>query len=428
MRVPALPARWIGPTQDAALRAAAVAAAGTPAVMTLTRESPPAILGLVLAFLLVAVVADGGGERLIARIRAAVGSMPMRVLGVALLWLVASIAWTPEPARGALHAAHMVGGAAALTVLLCAAREAAGGRGPGAPALARPVALWLVLPAALALASVLVVVGVGPRGALEGVSGLAAEGYRLNRAAVAVALLLPLALALLWRRGRRLAAGALLVLAAAAILTSLSSSAKLALLVAALAAPLALARPLAAHRAFAAAAIAAILLAPFVGPYVNDLLPRRIHEIGGYGSLTLRAEIWREYSLLLWERPWFGFGVEAGYGISRTPVAAGLGEWSRNLLNWGHPHNAALQIWFELGAVGAALAAVLVGLLFRALERLPASVLPVASVTTLAACAVAFVSHGAWQAWWYCLLGLIAVAFVLALREEAPAVEEPPAA
>ncbi|HVL72554.1 MAG TPA: O-antigen ligase family protein [Beijerinckiaceae bacterium] len=405
------------------MRAAAVAVAATPAVMTLTRESPPAILAVVLAFLLAAVFAGGAGERFVGRLRATAASGPILVLGVALLWLVASIAWTPVPGRGATHALHMVGGAVAVTVLFAAARESAG---HGRTAPGRPVPFGMLLAGGIAVASVLVLVGVGPRGAIDGVSGLAAEGYRLNRAAVAIALLLPLALTLLWRGGRKPLAAALLPLAGAAILVSLSSSAKLALLIAALATPLALARPLAAHRAFAVAAIGAVLVAPFVGPYVNDLLPRRIHEIGGYGSMTLRAEIWREYSLLLWERPWFGFGVEAGYAVAGTPVAASLGEWNRSLLNWGHPHNAALQIWFELGAVGAALAAILLGLLFRALERLPPSILPAASVTALAACAVAFVSHGAWQAWWYCLLGLIAVAFVFGHREDPAAADRAP--
>lgn len=56
--------------------------------------------------------------------------------------------------------------------------------------------------------------------------------------------------------------------------------------------------------------------------------------------------------------------------------------------------------------------AALLAALFRALERHAGPLLPAATATAAGAYAVAFVSQGAWQAWWWCLLGLITVLFV----------------
>ena len=85
------------------------------------------------------------------------------------------------------------------------------------------------------------------------------------------------------------------------------------------------------------------------------------------------------------------------------------------MLAIGHPHNAPLQIWVELGAVGAALALAVLLLLLREVARQP---LPAASASLSligGVAAVALVGHGAWQGWWAAAIGG-AILWMLASR------------
>jgi O-antigen ligase len=234
---------------------------------------------------------------------------------------------------------------------------------------------------------------------------------------VAIVLFLPLVVPPLWWRGSRAAAILVALLAFAAIWTSISWSAKLASLAILLAWPLSRLAPRLIHVGAGAGMLGAFILAPLYVGQINALLPASIHDAVGYGSLTIRGEIWGEYAALVPERPILGFGLEAGNIIPATPYVAHLTEAQIHLLNFGHPHNAAVQIWFELGLVGVVLGALLLFVLFRAMARLDDRQLSMASVTSLAVFTVAFVSHGAWQAWWLTLVALVAGLFLLQRRE-----------
>ncbi|MBX9701023.1 MAG: polymerase, partial [Acetobacteraceae bacterium] len=63
-----------------------------------------------------------------------------------------------------------------------------------------------------------------------------------------------------------------------------------------------------------------------------------------------------------------------------------------------HPHNGALQLWLELGVVGAGLGALLALLLAWRAGRLAR---PEVATAMLASAAVTFLlSFGTWQEWW----------------------------
>ncbi len=375
-----------------------------PAIIVMSREAVPVVTALAaIAF------AFGAGSRsapqmiasaIIAFLRSPTGLL---VAG-ALMLLVASVTWTPATARGALHAAHMVGSALLIMALLIAVGHAD---------RTRPLPLgWIA--AGYALAALLLIANVATNGLIRASAGLAAESFRFNRGAVTLALLMPLVCGhLLWRRSRPAALITALT-AAIAVAVSASTSAQLALVIALITWAIARSAPVLAHRAIVLAMVAMIAATPFAIGHVNDAVPAFLHQSVGYYSLTIRGEIWREFAALYWLKPWLGFGIEASYVIVQTPVAAGLSEKQLYLLNFGHPHNNVLQVFFELGALGAALAAGLVMVAARAVERLPESLLPLATATMAATFAVAYVSHGAWQAWWPCLVALVAAGFRLA--------------
>lgn len=111
------------------------------------------------------------------------------------------------------------------------------------------------------------------------------------------------------------------------------------------------------------------------------------------------------------ERPWTGWGVDA----SRT--------FSPHIQL--HPHNGPLQLWLELGVVGAALAALILALIFRRTSPGTRSLLACGCAAS-AAVYVLFgsVSFGVWQEWWLALGALTASFAALA----AGAVESRPGA
>ncbi len=112
--------------------------------------------------------------------------------------------------------------------------------------------------------------------------------------------------------------------------------------------------------------------------------------------------------------------MEAG-STTATITADWVGVRDRELLDYGHPHNFAIQVWFELGLVGVLLTAALIALAFRAIARIPEPIRAAALATAVAIWTVAFVSHGAWQAWWWCLVGLVALTITwAAMARRAP--------
>ena len=385
------------------LRAAALIIMITPLLMIAAREIPATLLIIVTLVLGAAGWRTGHfcavGQDLIKTL-----THPAGWAFIALVVLMlASLAWSPALARGAEHVLHFAG-----AILLA---------GISIAMTMRLRAHFNSSIAALALFSAagLLATDLWLFSSLREALFLSTEVHRLNRAAVAITLYLPLATALLVAERRTALLGVLWVSGIAAVVLSTSNSAKLALIMTVLVLPITVALPRIMNRLTMFALPLTVLTMPWIASVANSLAPARVHESVGYGSLTIRGEIWQETIPFIWQKPFFGWGIEASHVLPHLPEAAHLTRVQRDLLNWGHTHNAPLQIWLELGAVGAALAAAALYFGIRALRVLPPSLLPYATITILAAFAVACVSPGAWQAWWWALLGLIAVAYAMAI-------------
>ena len=106
------------------------------------------------------------------------------------------------------------------------------------------------------------------------------------------------------------------------------------------------------------------------------------------------------------DHPWRGWGLDASRAFSPEIQL--------------HPHNGALQIWLELGAAGAVLAALTWAFVFRRLARDERSALTAATAGSAAVYLFfGLVSFGVWQEWWLALAALVAV--IAALGETQPA-------
>jgi O-antigen ligase len=383
----------------------ALAVAPVAAVLQSKALSPVATLGLLAAVLL-------------GRWRQGRWPWPTGLalwLALALFgWGAVTAAWSPEPGR-ALVTAFQLGGFVALAAAACRAVAADTASARHAMLLAALGGLAAgLLVAGLDLAS-----GNAIRLAVRGLAERPGIAIGLKPAASAMALLLPLAAAIpglpAWQRAMALLAGG-------AILFALpGEAAKVAVLVSGLVGVLCLLTPKWGPRLVGPAVAVLVLGMPaLLGPGLAQGIPAASLP----ASTTHRLLIWDFTIQRIREKPLFGWGLEASrripgggepasaatlerFGLVGAPTYDILATASRLPL---HTHNGPLQIWLELGMVGALLAAVLVFLLGRMAERcarpgVAAAMLASAAVTGL-------LSFGTWQEWWVSaeLLGLAALA------------------
>lgn len=226
----------------------------------------------------------------------------------------------------------------------------------------------------------------------------AASVSYLNRSKTVLALLLPLALALGWRRFGAAAAAAMALACALAFVAGESMAAALAL-AAALAG--AVAFRIASPRIVAAFLVAGVLAAPLATqlPVFDTLALRRDLTV----SIYHRAAIWQFVGARIADKPVLGWGMHASRTMPGGHDTIGGNAEQIPL----HPHNAPLQIWLELGAVGAALMAALLGFL-AVNSNGPPLRRAVLGATLVTAVAIASLSYGIWQGWWFATLWLLA--------------------
>lgn len=143
-----------------------------------------------------------------------------------------------------------------------------------------------------------------------------------------------------------------------------------------------------------------VLAAPFLTPLLFsnarlvDAMPL---------SWAHRSGIWSYAVGKIREQPLIGRGIEASRELDHDILVRGVEMGAMN----NHPHSASLQIWLELGGIGAVLAALLLlaggAWLARVYGERP--IAAAAACGTLATAGViANVSFSAWAEWWIATL------------------------
>lgn len=124
-------------------------------------------------------------------------------------------------------------------------------------------------------------------------------------------------------------------------------------------------------------------------------------------SAGARIEIWCAVSLRILDDLIIGHGIEAARVVQ---------DWGMAHLYFDgpgimHPHNAALQIWYEFGVVGAVFATIIWTLIVRRVTGLgpQARAICFAALTSIAV--VSYISHGMWQSWWLGTVGVVPALF-----------------
>lgn len=250
---------------------------------------------------------------------------------------------------------------------------------------------------------------------------LRVEDWRLNRTVVVLLLMLfPLVAFCLVRFGAMRGAGVAAlasILPVVAILNSESGAAVMGLVIGSLtlAAATLFWRTSLALTAFAA--VLALLTAPWQGIILWDLIPEALHERLRSTSSAIRVDIWRAFGWAVQDAPFFGSGFNVAAHLEREKAYLAIPEKLRSFIEFGHAHNAALQIWVEFGAFGAALATVLAMMTLRRIDAATPMMRPAMLAAFNTCFAIGVVSHGAWQAWWAGAIGTIIILFFLIGRE-----------
>ena len=338
---------------------------------------------------------------------------PVLLLGLILAaWGFITALWAPEPARAAQLAITL---AAMMLLAHGAAGAAQGAR------LMPWIGFGLVFGLAAAFADWQS--GNALRAAVRGLKEVPASlVFGLKPAASLMALLLPMAFALPWPWVAR---AAVLVLGAGVLISLPGETARLATLAGLGAALLGLIAPRLMPRLVGAVAALAILAMPLL----TNLIPQ-IPSASLPPSAVHRLVIWDFAAARIAEKPITGWGLEASRAIPggrARPDAATLDRLNirapaqRDFLAMPHvqvmplhPHNGALQLWLELGGIGALIGAALILALGVAASR---SAAPAVGAGILASAAVTgMLSFGLWQAWWVASLLLAMVALALVPR------------
>ena len=230
-----------------------------------------------------------------------------------------------------------------------------------------------------------------------------------NRAVTVLALLIwPAALAI-WRR-RPILAIAVWTVSLAIIVSFESNAAIAALLVGAAAFALVYWSPVRATTAIGLVLAAMILVSPLIPSWLPDRTALKPYQEMITSSGYHRVLIWKFVSEKIAERPLLGWGFNTSRSIPGSKRELRELDVSAAALPL-HPHNAALQLWLELGLPGAALGAVLIaGIMFR-IGRMATARIDKAAAAGLVLCVVTIgnLSYGVWQSWWLAAIWLAAV-------------------
>jgi O-antigen ligase len=322
------------------------------------------------------------------------------LLGALLLWGALSATWSIIPGRSLVLEIRLVG-----LFVVALALAAAASR------IAAPWRLTRFLFAGTAIGVTLAWCDLASAGGLSQYVSIRDFGApRLNAIAAWLAILLLPAGALLVCRGRMLLAVIVAAVMTAAVLTLADTTAKAALALSLPVAALVYFWQGAVARIAAALSILVILSAPATLPRLARL-PSVFATVDAFkSSAGHRLLIWSFTGDRIAERPVLGWGLDSSRAIPGGKVEIRPGQDWLPL----HPHDAALQLWLELGAPGAALFALLIGLLWLRLGKAPWPRLYAAASggSFAAALAVAFSAWGIWQEWW---LGTLALALSMTL-------------
>lgn len=376
-------------------RAAIVSLALLPVGMAIAHRSSPVYVLLSTVFGLIALGVEGRLRFVLQDLRLALTS-PLGLVVIAFFaWCLVSISWSEFKLVSWRAFGEFWLPIAAVLVLALILPEK----------ITRPM-FWL-LACTFALAAIMMVAELRTGMFIRRTIKVRADTFIFNRPVLSLLMLfLPLTAWILGcvRKGWIYGLG-LLALLTALELQSESDAAVLGLAIVGVTFPMAWYAPRLTFTLAALGFLAAVCLSPFIGFISAQLITPAMHQKMASSHSKEREQLWQSFGYVVQQKPLFGTGFGVSPRMLDTTVAKKVPFKHRWMLNIGHPHNAALQIWVELGAVGAVLALGIALLTLRMLWNLPHLSRSASLALMAGAAPVALVGHGAWQGWWAASLG-----------------------
>lgn len=165
-------------------------------------------------------------------------------------------------------------------------------------------------------------------------------------------------------------------------------------------------------RRFDRTARIAVLSAWLVGCALIVPIMQTAYQVGLYRDSALpwtaraRIILWGYTANQVASRPLVGIGAAATkeYSKRHLPIAARPADHIYPLSTAPHAHNIFLQVWFELGALGATLLALIGALILSETAQLNRAERPFALASFVSAVAITSFTWSIWQEWFLALL------------------------
>ncbi len=152
------------------------------------------------------------------------------------------------------------------------------------------------------------------------------------------------------------------------------------------------------HKSIAIAIIIALIITPFITGILYSLLIENAQELPWLKDAYAgnRVEIWHFVMNYALHSPLYGYGIEATRFVTNFEHDYIYHTGSTIL----HPHNFAIQIWMEFGAIGIISASALIYFIMLEISKLSLIEKQFTTVTVIAVLVVSSVGYGTWQSWW----------------------------
>jgi O-antigen ligase len=124
-------------------------------------------------------------------------------------------------------------------------------------------------------------------------------------------------------------------------------------------------------------------------------------------SARARIILWEYTAEHVLEQPWLGIGVDSTHSLNRKGQFDQPQGFIFPRSSGEHAHDVFLQIWYELGVVGAILLALAGAAIALRMLRLPQDIQPFAAASFAAFFGIAAFAWSMWQAWFMCAIGLL---------------------
>lgn len=368
-----------------------------PLGMAIAHRSATLFMVLSAVVAVAAILAEGKGYELLGEIRQKLLSTPGKAVLTFLAWALISMIWTYSRKVAFFSFGEMLLPAASALVV--------------ALTLPQRMPKWgaCVFAGIVIVSGILILVDLQTGLRLRQALGVRAYAFIFNRPALTLFLTTVPLFFLLWQRSCPKAAKVVAVAAALSTATvtfaSDSGAATMAVVVFIPVYIIARLWPRLAIWLGMASFVLVLACAPFQGILFNRVLPERIIQGFSQNHSYERVALWESFGYAIRAQPVLGGGFGVSPVIANTLVAEKIPLGYREMIAIGHPHNAAMQVWTEMGIVGALLALVALVAMLRSVSRLPPAQAAEQLAWIASACLVAIVGHGAWQGWWITALG-----------------------